>query len=429
MSMMGMRAGRRKMHRRSGQVAVIRREDYAAAELDTKAELIGRLIPLGLMHVQELLDVEVYRLAGARHARKTEERAGGRYGRKPGSMRTAGQKVRIAVPRVRGENGGFPRSGRPGSRALRLSVLLTATLLAANGCLYDGGGPTIPIGPTMVETDKDFLPAWSPDGETVAYITMLFDSLYHTSLRTVSVSTGSITVVREFGSLIIHGLDWSPDGEWLVFSSILGVYKVSVGGDSLVQLTSGEFHAFPSWSAISNRIFFAKNVGAERGVYSMRPDGTDLARWTWPDSFVVEWPSCFPYSDTLSVYTTRGTDHCLAVYHPGDTVITAILKCGFSWFGPSRVSPDGSLIAFNAAYRGGPGPNLYLFNREDQSVEQLNTKASEGMDFSPDGSQLVHADLGIVYEDPRYADHRGTRGLQIINLADRSVRQLTPGYQ
>jgi len=34
--------------------------------------LIQELIPLGLMHVQEMLDTEVQELAGARHARKTE---------------------------------------------------------------------------------------------------------------------------------------------------------------------------------------------------------------------------------------------------------------------------------------------------------------------------------------------------------------------
>jgi hypothetical protein len=38
-------------------------------ELDSKWELIRELIPLGLMHIRELLDDEVVLLAGARHAR------------------------------------------------------------------------------------------------------------------------------------------------------------------------------------------------------------------------------------------------------------------------------------------------------------------------------------------------------------------------
>jgi len=73
--------------------------------VDAKVALIQELIPLGLMHVQEMLDTEVQELAGARHARKTDDQAGCRYGSNPGSVRLAGQKVPIAVPRVRGDAG------------------------------------------------------------------------------------------------------------------------------------------------------------------------------------------------------------------------------------------------------------------------------------------------------------------------------------
>ena len=53
-----------------GRVEIIRREDYPDLELDAKVELIRSLVPLGLMHVEELLDEEVTALAGERYARK-----------------------------------------------------------------------------------------------------------------------------------------------------------------------------------------------------------------------------------------------------------------------------------------------------------------------------------------------------------------------
>jgi transposase-like protein len=93
-----------------GAVAVVRRDDYQAADVDTRVELIQRLIPLGLMHVQELLEAEVTELAGARHARKGADQTGRRYGSNPGSVRMAGQKVPMAVPRVRGDDGEIPLS-------------------------------------------------------------------------------------------------------------------------------------------------------------------------------------------------------------------------------------------------------------------------------------------------------------------------------
>ena len=48
-------AGKRKKVRKLGQVDIIRREAYADLELDAKVELIRALVPLGLLHVQELL--------------------------------------------------------------------------------------------------------------------------------------------------------------------------------------------------------------------------------------------------------------------------------------------------------------------------------------------------------------------------------------
>ena len=43
---------------------VMAREEYGELEVDVKIEMIRSLIPLGLMHVHELLDDEVKELAG-----------------------------------------------------------------------------------------------------------------------------------------------------------------------------------------------------------------------------------------------------------------------------------------------------------------------------------------------------------------------------
>ena len=57
---------KRKKGRPLGPVEIIGREDYADLELDAKVELIRSLVPLGLMHVEELLAAEVTALAGER---------------------------------------------------------------------------------------------------------------------------------------------------------------------------------------------------------------------------------------------------------------------------------------------------------------------------------------------------------------------------
>ena len=81
---------KRKKGRTLGAVDVIDREGYAELEVDAKVELILSLIPLGLMHIEELLDEEGTALAGeprrpqrpvSRRAPAWEQPRDGRVGR------------------------------------------------------------------------------------------------------------------------------------------------------------------------------------------------------------------------------------------------------------------------------------------------------------------------------------------------------------
>jgi transposase-like protein len=87
-----------------GEVEQVEREAYEELEVDAKVELIRSLVPLGLMHVSEMLEDEVTALAGERYARKSGDEVR-RHGTNPGSVRLAGQRVPIPVPRVRGPQG------------------------------------------------------------------------------------------------------------------------------------------------------------------------------------------------------------------------------------------------------------------------------------------------------------------------------------
>jgi putative transposase len=99
--------GKRKKTRVLGAARMVHRSAYDGVELDAKAELIRQLIPVGLMHVQELLDAEVVALAGVRGAHR-DGAPGTRHGSNPGSVRMAGQQVPIRVPRVRSADGEMP---------------------------------------------------------------------------------------------------------------------------------------------------------------------------------------------------------------------------------------------------------------------------------------------------------------------------------
>lgn len=92
---------RNKKSRRLGESQVMSAEEYRGLGIDTRLELIQALIPLGLMHIEELLQEEVTRLVGERYAREGGEPGLVRHGSNPGSVRLSGRRVPIMVPRVR----------------------------------------------------------------------------------------------------------------------------------------------------------------------------------------------------------------------------------------------------------------------------------------------------------------------------------------
>ena len=84
---------KRKKVRTLGSVDIIDRADYAELELDAKVELIRSLVPLGLLHVEEVLDEEVPALAGERYARKDASVDGRRHGSNPVAIGLSGSTV------------------------------------------------------------------------------------------------------------------------------------------------------------------------------------------------------------------------------------------------------------------------------------------------------------------------------------------------
>src|SRR5437867_12514144 len=106
----------RRMRRRKrclGEVRMLRGEEYQGLEPNAKVELIRSLIPLGLMHVQMLLDEEVEALAGPRYARGGGA-TGMRHGSNPGTGGLGGQKGPGRGPRVGGEEAESPLGGQRG---------------------------------------------------------------------------------------------------------------------------------------------------------------------------------------------------------------------------------------------------------------------------------------------------------------------------
>src|SRR5262249_4761158 len=92
---------KRKYKKRMKEMDIPKYAEFESSTLDTKATMINALVPLGLMMVHELLENEITELLGAPYDRGTRPDGYARYGSNPGSIKLAGQRFKVGVPRVR----------------------------------------------------------------------------------------------------------------------------------------------------------------------------------------------------------------------------------------------------------------------------------------------------------------------------------------
>jgi TolB protein len=139
--------------------------------------------------------------------------------------------------------------------------------------------------------DGEALPAWSPDGTTIAY--ERFNPRLGTSgtheLWLMSPD-GSNQRQLTFPPQADTGPDaddympeWSPSGEELAFArryrGRTDIYAIRADGSGLRRLTrqAGQ-HTWPAWSPDGRRIAFVTALGRKRALYSMDVHGSHLKR-------------------------------------------------------------------------------------------------------------------------------------------------------
>ncbi|MBU1355538.1 MAG: hypothetical protein KJ620_03145 [Candidatus Edwardsbacteria bacterium] len=127
-----------------------------------------------------------------------------------------------------------------------------------------------------------YWPSWSPDGSRI-----LFDNhdgdTYPDSMGLWTVKPDGSEMQPFFITAdnpeytLFCGTDWSPDGQWIVASLNLDIYKIKANGDSLIRLTNMGLCSYPAWSKDGNNIAFYKGIDSS-GIWVMDKDGNSQRR-------------------------------------------------------------------------------------------------------------------------------------------------------
>lgn len=133
-----------------------------------------------------------------------------------------------------------------------------------------------------------FMPAWSPDGEWIAFGFGGYLQQRKTNGATIMLMRKDGTALRE----LTPGLpnagfpSWSADGKQIVYRVWTNDYKVQglrvlTLADSTVRVLTNDYDNLPFWSPDGTLISFTRKVeGNNFDIFTIKPDGSDLRRLT-----------------------------------------------------------------------------------------------------------------------------------------------------
>ncbi len=187
-------------------------------------------------------------------------------------------------------------------------------------------------------------PAWSPDGQWLAFTSFLRGDPQLFVLRPTEGYLKPLSTLPGVNS----SPSFSPDGSKVAFAAgadgNTDIYVVAVDGGEPYRLTSSRaIETQPAWSPNGRQIAFTSSAVGNPQIYLMDAEGTNVRRLTLEDDFADE--AAWSPDGVRLAYTTRSEGRFqIAIYDLRDRTRTVITGPGNNesptW------SPDGTMLAF-----------------------------------------------------------------------------------
>lgn len=227
----------------------------------------------------------------------------------------------------------------------------------------------------------DLIPKWSPDGNTLAFLSSRADGFKIFVITVIDIENGTFSEpvqVSQYGSF---SFSWSPDGAKFVFvrenNNIYDLYTMNIDGSDLTRLTDTEYAEFhPDWSPDGTKIAFTLTNEEGQNIYIMDLNESHPYRLT--DNNASFFPSWSPIGNRIAYNSSRpgqqGLDICLRnVDGSNERFITDYLNHDEfpSW------SSDGTRITYESDRNG--FETIYVVDVGSGSTIPLtNNRANDG---------------------------------------------------
>ncbi len=218
------------------------------------------------------------------------------------------------------------------------------------------------------DINLDSMPAWSPDGKTLAFVRSTYGSTKQTTICLIPSGGGDVvklTIADQTHSLAVwHGMRWTMDGKQILFTIIIiedttgknGIWIIDKNGKNYKQLIAEkEGWGYPA-------------------LYDLSPKG---------DKALIGYPRAL-------VRASQNPNYCFfEIYNLKTNTLTPLIdplagtpeadKQPAAFYSPTQAafSPDGTKIAFhyNIAGSDSPVPQLMVRDINDTSEQVLESKS------------------------------------------------------
>ncbi|MXZ90961.1 MAG: hypothetical protein F4W95_11475 [Chloroflexi bacterium] len=225
-------------------------------------------------------------------------------------------------------------------------------------------------------------PVWAPEADRVAYVS---DAGGSPDIYMVELATGQATRLTFSQERETIG-DWSPDGQWLVFTEAGrdGLLLRNPTGVNRIELTDGA-DSHPVWSPKGDRIAFVRETERGQDIYVLRPTRSD----NWADDTDEVAVANDEYDELQPAWSADGRRLAFVVQFDDQSDIFTVLSDGSQREQLTYNTVDdmmpvwsgrGDKIAF-VSHAYGNSEILYM-NRD--GADQIRLTTTDQMDSHPD---------------------------------------------